>query len=514
MIHPTEQRFIELVNGDLVEENSLVDAGSQHTERPAAKVIPLLYRVALDTETPLTVFKKLVGSGPGYLLESLTGGEPVGRYSFIGAQPRRLLLRHRGRTTIHADGQVTDGPDNPFEALRRFAAGFQVVEGSEELPRFIGGAVGYLAYDAVRHVAPLPPTQPDDLNLPEACFLDCRLIAVIDHSRHHLVLVAPVLVKEGIDLRQAYQEGRRLLDAARAALAQPLTMTPMALDNPRRPVSFTSPVDRPSFEAMVEEARRQIEKGTVAQVVVSRRLEAPTTVDPFDLYRAVRVTSPSPYMFFFQPKGPVDFALVGASPEMLVRVEDGQVTVRPLAGTRPRGRDEDEDQRLAAELLADPKEQKEHAMLVDLGREDLQQVCSPDSIHVDTYMAVERHSHVMHLVSRITGGLRPGCDAVDALIGSFPAGTLSGTPRHEALNIIDRLEPVPRGPYGGAFGYLSFSGNLDTCIIIRTMVTTAGRVLLQTGAGVVADSVPANEFIETENKARAALTALALAQSQ
>src|SRR5690606_15651210 len=409
MIHPTEQRFIELVNGDLVKDNSLVDAGARPDGRPAARVIPLLYRMALDTETPLTVFRKLVGSGPGYLLESLTGGEPVGRYSFIGADPRRLLLRHRGKTTIHAGGQAEPGPDNPFEALHRFAAGFQVVEGGEVLPRFIGGAVGYLAYDAVRHVAPLPPAQPDDLELPEACFLDCRLIAVIDHSRHHLVLVAPVLVEEDTDLHQAYQEGRRRLDAARAALAQPLNMTPMALDNPRRPVDYTSPVDQARFEAMVEEARRHIAAGSVAQVVVSRRMEAATTVDPFDLYRAVRVTSPSPYMFFFQPKGPVEFALVGASPEMLVRVEDGQVTVRPLAGTRPRGRDEDEDQRLAAELLADPKEQKEHAMLVDLGREDLQQVCSPDSIHVDTYMTVERHSHVMHLVSRITGRLRPGC---------------------------------------------------------------------------------------------------------
>ncbi|MEX2356374.1 MAG: chorismate-binding protein [Thermaerobacterales bacterium] len=508
MFRPTEEEF-------LAAAQSTGDEGS-------GVVIPVLCRLALDEETPISLFRKLVGDGPGYLLESLTGGEQVARYSFVGAEPVRRLVRQEDRTVVErwepesaAWQKTADSLPDPFAALRDFV-GRHRFESLPELPRFSGGAVGFLGYDAVRHLEHLPDAPPADFDIPEACFLDCGLIAAVDHSRHALTLLAPVCLPAGAAPAaavRAYRAAVAALGRAVSRLKQPVATAPLGLDAGESLAAvrgqMESTLGQQEFESIVSRAREYILAGDVFQVVLSRRLSAPVPVEPLELYRSLRVVSPAPYMFFFRPG--FDFSLVGASPEMLVRVEDRQAITRPLAGTRPRGKTEQEDRRLADELSADVKEQAEHTMLVDLGRNDLGRVCRYGSVVVKELMAVERHSHVMHLVSQVAGYLDRDRDPIDALAACFPAGTLSGAPKVRAMEIIDELEVCRRGPYGGAFGYLSFAGNLDTCIIIRTLVTAGERVFLQTGAGIVADSDPAAEWQETENKARAGLTALGLA---
>ncbi|QIA27362.1 anthranilate synthase component I family protein [Thermaerobacter sp. PB12/4term] len=514
---------------------------------PAALVLEL----ALDQETPVTLFRRLAGDGPGFILESLGGGERSGRYSYVGARPvRELVCTGSGSVVYHRDEpggtvlDVTPGPADPFAALRRFVPRRPVAPGF----RFAGGAVGYLGYDAVRFLERLPGRPPADPLLPVARFMECALLAVLDHRTHRLYLMAPVLVLPGRSEEEARRAARRRLEEALAALEAPLPPRPLLrLDGGAGsqavvPAGLHSNMAAEDFLAAVRQAQAYIRAGDVFQVVLSRRLEfawppaagagdGPAVVGPagaggvpaaagpagagsavpedLDLYRALRAISPSPYMFFLRFDG--ETTLLGASPELLVRVEGRRALTRPLAGTRPRGAGEEDDRALERELLADPKERAEHTMLVDLGRNDLGRVCRPGTVRVERFMAVERYSHVMHLASDVAGELAEGRDAVDALAACFPAGTLTGAPKVRSMEIIDELEPVARGPYGGAVGYLGYDGDLDMCIAIRTLVLHAGRGFLQVGAGVVAGSQPEGEWAETEAKARSGLRALALA---
>lgn len=474
------------------------------------EVVPVWIRTALDQETPVTIFRKLVGKGVGFLLESMAGGEDAGRFSIIGAQPLRTLTCSPAGSVISEGSGVTPAPVNPFEALRQFVPRGVAPEGL----RFAGGAVGYMGYDAVRHLYDLPGGQRRDPDLPDAQFMECGLLVVLDHLHHQMTLIAPTRPAGAPSYQLAYEEGRdRLRRALRrlgAAIGSGLPV-PVPDDDIMGPDSnrAVSSVDQARFMEQVDYLKQRIAEGRVAQVVISRRFEFPVPCDSFDLYRALRVINPSPYMFYLRFND--DTALVGASPELLVRVTGDQVLTRPLAGTRRRGTTPHEDRRLEAELLADAKERAEHMMLVDLGRADLGQVGRYGSVRVERLMYVERYSHVMHLASDVVATLAAGRDAVDALAACFPAGTLSGAPKLEALRLIDELEPLARGPYGGAVGYLGYSGDLDMCIAIRTILVHRGRGYLQAGAGIVADSDAAAEYAETEAKARSGLRALALA---
>ncbi|WPD18220.1 anthranilate synthase component I family protein [Thermaerobacter composti] len=484
----------------------------------------MVVELALDQETPVTLFRRLAGDGPGFILESLGGGERSGRFSYVGAMLlRELICTGAGSAVYHRDEpgsavvDVVPGPADPFAALRRFVPRRSLRVG----PRFAGGAVGYVAYDAVRFLERLPGRPPAEPLLPVARFMECALLAALDHRTHRLRLIAPLLPAAGDPRRAA----SRRLEVALQRLAEPLPpRSPLLLGEtgggagagggfgPR--LAVRSNVDRDAFLAAVRQAQAYIRAGDVFQVVLSRRLEFPWPGGPgapsdLDLYRALRVVSPSPYMFFLRFDR--ETTLLGASPELLVRVEGRRALTRPLAGTRRRGATEAEDRELERELVADPKERAEHTMLVDLGRNDLGRVCRPGTVRVERLMYVERYSHVMHMASDVTGELAEGRDAVDALAACFPAGTLTGAPKVRAMEIIDELEPVARGPYGGAVGYLGYDGDLDMCIAIRTLVLHRGRGLLQVGAGVVAGSRPEAEWAETEAKARAGLRALEVA---
>ncbi|PZN13213.1 MAG: anthranilate synthase component I [Bacillota bacterium] len=477
-------------------------------------------RLALDQETPVTVFRKLAGDGPGFLLESLGGGERAGRYSIIGAWPARELVCTGTASVFREAGAEREAPADPFVALRAFVRPGPSWGGL----RFAGGAVGYMGYDAVRFLERLPGRPPADPDLPVARFMECAILAVLDHVRHELILLAPATPCLGAAAGAAGAPEAARLQEALDRLAVPSTAgQPIFLSDADGPglgdggagaagpwsAAVRSRTSRAAFEAAVRRAKEYIRAGDVFQVVLSRRLEFDWHGDPFDLYRALRVVTPSPYMFYLRFDG--DTVLLGASPELLVRVEGRRVLTRPLAGTRPRGRTPEEDAALEEELRADPKERAEHTMLVDLGRNDLGKVCSYGTVRVERLMYVERYSHVMHMASDVAGQLAPGRDAVDALAACFPAGTLTGAPKVRAMEIIDELEPVARGPYGGAVGYLGYDGNLDMCIAIRTVYIHRGRGYLQAGAGIVHDSRPMEEWAETEAKARAGLRALALA---
>ncbi|HEY8393473.1 MAG TPA: anthranilate synthase component I family protein [Thermaerobacter sp.] len=472
-------------------------------------------RLALDQETPVTVFRKLAGDGPGFLLESLGGGERAGRYSIIGACPARELVCYGTGSVVREAGVEREAPADPFAALRSFVPPGPSWGGL----RFSGGAVGYVGYDGVRFLERLPGRPPADPELPVARFMECAILAVLDHVRHELVLLAPPVPRAGAAAGAGHAGAlARLRDALDRLAAPPVAGPPIFLpaagdrdagEAAGLPITVRSRTGRAAFEAAVRKAQEYIRAGDVFQVVLSRRLEFDWQGDPFELYRALRVVTPSPYMFYLRFDG--DTVLLGASPELLVRVEGRRVLTRPLAGTRPRGRTPEEDAALEEELRADPKERAEHTMLVDLGRNDLGRVCTYGTVRVERLMYVERYSHVMHMASDVAGQLAPGRDAVDALAACFPAGTLTGAPKVRAMEIIDELEPVARGPYGGAVGYLGYDGNLDMCIAIRTLWIHRGRGYLQAGAGVVYDSRPEAEWAETEAKARAGLRALALA---
>ena len=462
-----------------------------------------------DTLTPLAAYARLAALSPvRFLLESVAGGERVSRYSFLGASPRELLLLYQDRLDSLRAGRRETLPGAPLEALRDRLARFRA-EGAEA--PFTGGWVGTFGFDTVRLVERLP--RPAPAGEPLAVLARFDTVVVFDHARQRLLVVANEVEGE-VDAAAALAE----LDRVSAALTGPAAAGAGAGGGLELPPEGTlAPADPPpssldgaAYQAAVRRAKDHILAGDIFQVVLARRFVARSAVAPLALYRALRLVNPSPYMVLLELP---ELALVGASPEMLVRKQGGRLETRPIAGTRRRGGDPEEDERLAAELLADAKERAEHLMLVDLGRNDLGRVAAPGTVRVASFMEVERYSHVMHLVSSVVAELAPGRDALDALLACFPAGTVSGAPKVRAMEILDELEPEPRGPYAGAVGYLSFSGDLDTCITIRTLVLRGGEVSVTAGAGIVADSDPAAEQRETESKAAALLAALALAEA-
>lgn len=471
--------------------------------------VPLVRRLSADLLTPVSAFLALRGPADDparapFLLESVEGGERLARYSFLGRNPYRTVRAYGSRTEV----QEGDGPFEPvdgtiFDVLGRLAGERPEVP-VPGLPRFTGGAVGYLGYDTVRLIEHLPDGPPDPLGLPDAVWGFYKEVVAFDHVRHQLVLVAQAFLDEPDDDARAVAEARAALDALAEALRQPHAPPGELSLGEALPEAFT----QAAYEAAVRTAQHHIREGDVFQVVPSRRTGFRLDGDAFQLYRALRQVNPAPYLFFLAFDG---LTLCGASPEVLVRVEDGMAEVLPIAGTRRRGATPEEDAALEADLRADAKENAEHLMLVDLGRNDLGRVCETGTVEVARYGFVERYSHVMHLVSRVTGRVRPGTPPLDVFRAVFPAGTLSGAPKVRAMQLIDALEPEKRGVYGGAVGYLDLRGTLDTCIAIRTVVVTGGAAYLQAGAGIVADSNPAAEYEETVAKARALRTALDVA---
>ncbi|MBI3050361.1 MAG: anthranilate synthase component I [Acidobacteria bacterium] len=467
--------------------------------------VPVCKEIVADLLTPVSAFLKVAEhSHHAFLLESVEGGEHVGRYSFLGKDPFLLLRSRGGRTIVDRAGERSES-DTPFIAtLRELMAGFHApfVPG---LPRFTGGAVGYLDYDAAAWFEPVtlqPPTEEED----EAGFMLFDTVLAFDHARHRILIIANARITGDEDLESLYQFARAKIDLVEReldrGLSKPAPRSGCALE-------LTSNVTREQFERTVRTAKEYIAAGDVYQVVLSQRFETPLDADPFMVYRALRHVNPSPYMYFIRMG---ERAIVGSSPEMLVRVEGQRIETHPIAGTRPRGRTEEEDLRLAEELKRNEKERAEHVMLVDLGRNDLGRVSAYGTVKVPTYMALERYSHVMHLVSIVEGRLADDRDRLDALVACFPAGTVSGAPKVRAMEIIAELENRRRGVYAGAVGYVDFAGNLDFCITIRTVVIEDGRAYVQAGAGIVADSNPAAEYEETRDKARAVIQALEIAQ--
>ncbi len=481
-----------------------------------APCVPVYRQLTGDGLTPVSAFRKIERSAPSFLFESVVGGEKVGRFSFLGTEPF-LRFEARGREV-----RITDPLDpepaswtpteDPFRDLEALLAKYKAVQ-LPGLPRFSGGAVGYAAYDAVRYTEHLPDAPPDDRGLPDLSFALYDRMVLFDHIRKTILVVAHAHLGPGTDLRAAFDEAAARVDELVGRLAMPgpeLPLDDIDTDGPvtiERQSNFT----REGYEAVVRHCQEYIKAGDIFQVVPSQRFRVETTAQAFDIYRTLRVVNPSPFLFHLNFG---DFQLIGSSPEILVRVEDGTVTVRPLAGTRRRGRDEAEDRRLAEELLADPKERAEHIMLVDLGRNDVGRVAEPSTVELSDLMKVERYSHVMHITSTVTGKLAEGKTTFDALRAGLPAGTVSGAPKIRAMQIIDEVEPQRRGPYAGAVGYIDFTGNMDTCIALRTLVLIGQTAYVQAGGGVVHDSVPGDEYDETVNKASGLLKAIEIAQTQ
>ena len=467
--------------------------------------VPVYKEIVADLLTPVSAFLKIAEhSDYACLLESVEGGEHVGRYSFLGKDPFLILRSRGGRTIVDRAGQTTES-DKPFIAtLRELMAGFHApfVPG---LPRFTGGAVGYLGYDAAAWFEPVT-LQPVAAEEDEAGFMLFDTVLAFDHVRHRILIIANARVTDDEDLESLYQLARAKIEFVERELDRPLSKAA----RPGGPtVDLVSNVTRDEFEQMVRTAKEHIAAGDVYQVVLSQRFEARCSADPFTVYRALRHVNPSPYMYFIRLAGR---SIVGSSPEMLVRVEGHRIETHPIAGTRPRGRTDQEDLGLAEELKRSEKERAEHVMLVDLGRNDLGRVSTYGTVKVPSCMALERYSHVMHLVSIVEGRLSDERDRLDALVACFPAGTVSGAPKVRAMEIIADLEKQRRGVYAGAVGYVDFAGNLDFCITIRTVVIEDGRAYVQAGAGIVADSNPAAEYEETRDKARGVVQALELAQ--
>ena len=483
-------------------------------------VVTVYRSIVADLLSPVSAFLRLApragnGSKPArrrptpyqFLLESVEGGEHVGRYTFFGVDPFQVVSCRGDRITLIRGEERAEESGNIFQFLRQVGSRFHPVQVTG-LPPFSAGAVGYLSYEAVRMLERLPPRVQPDVELDDALFMYFRHLVAFDHVQHRLYLMTNVLTEEGAGtLRQKYDEALQRLDRMEEALRRPLRLPKITL--PRGPLRFRSNITPARYEEMVEQGKEYIRAGDVFQVVLSQRLTVPQRVPPFEVYRALRVVNPSPYLYFLRMG---DSTVLGSSPEMLVKVAGRSVEYRPIAGTRPRGRTEAEDLRFEEELKSDEKERAEHIMLVDLGRNDIGRVCEFNSVCAKEVMFVERYSHVMHLVSSIHGTLRAGEDSYSALAACFPAGTLTGAPKVRAMEIIDELEPTRRGVYGGSVLYLDFSGNLNACIVIRTVLVKGNKAYLQAGAGIVADSVPAIEHQECMNKARAVLKAFEMAE--
>jgi anthranilate synthase component 1 len=487
-----------------------------------ASLVPVYRQLVGDTLTPVSAFCKIQEGEWAFLFESVVGGERLGRYSFVGAGPFLTFEAYDRRVCIRKPGAMT-GPElehpDPLKLLEERLAAFRAPQ-IPGLPRFSGGAVGYAGYDTVRYVENLPNPPLDDRHLPDLCFAFYDRMVIFDHLNKTIAAVAhahiPSVTGQGpgkAELQRSYEEACKRVDRLVERLQQGVADLQLTDIAPEGDVSraCSSNFAPGAYEQAVDKCKEYIRAGDIFQVVLSQRFATETTARPFDIYRTLRVVNPSPFMFYLKA-GPL--CLVGSSPEIMVRVEGDRVTTRPLAGTRPRGKTEEEDARLAEELLADPKERAEHIMLVDLGRNDVGRVARYGTVQLADVMTVERYSHVMHICSNVSGRLQPGMTAFDALRACLPAGTLSGAPKVRAMQIIDELEPHRRGPYGGAVGYVDFSGNMDTCIALRTLVLKGQTVYLQAGAGIVADSVPEREREETENKAKGLLRALEIAETQ
>jgi anthranilate synthase component 1 len=493
----------------LLESTTVQTTPALHPQRGAS----VIREVSADLETPVSLYLKLHGGGASFLLESVEGGERVARYSFIGVQPRAVYVLRDGQVEIKEKdeariiqlGHNSDPTKFLQEEMRRFPA-----IRLPNAPRFTGGLVGYLGYESVRYFEPTLKTRMKraaerNRSMPDGIYLLADTIVAFDHARRSIFLIANVLDGN-------VQAAEQKLDSIIARMHEPL---PAVRTTHVTPSEIRSNMTQATFEAMVKQAKEHIAAGDIFQVVLSQRFTRQTNVEPFDVYRAVRRLNPSPYMFFFD-LGLVDdepFYLVGSSPEMFVRLEERTASLRPIAGTRPRGADSNADASLAKDLLADPKERAEHVMLVDLGRNDLGRVCEYGSVEVSDFFTIEKYSHVMHIVSHVEGKLRPDLTAFDLVRAAFPAGTVSGAPKVRAMEIIADLEPDSRGAYAGMVGYFGFDGNMDTCLAIRTMVGRGDTVSVQAGAGIVADSNPTTEYQETVNKASAMLRAIDAAET-
>lgn len=469
-------------------------------------LVPVYDNYTADLLTPVGAHLRLSrGANYSFLLESVEGGENIARYTFVGANPSEVF-RSRGREcALESQGKRTQLEGNPVEHLRRLTRRYNPVR-VPGLPPLIAGAIGYFAYDMVRLVERIPAAGRDDMDLDDCVMMFYLGLVAFDHVQHRVWIIRNVFTAGPGSLREKYDAAVEEISRTRRVLDD--TLPPQPRTAKEKPLRIQSNMSKSKFTSAVRKTKSYIRAGDAFQIVLSQRLEARTSADPFEIYRALRVVNPSPYLYFLKLD---DVSVVGSSPEMLVKVQGRDAYYRPLAGTRPRGPDAEEDRRLEAELLADPKECAEHVMLVDLGRNDLGRVCEYGSVKPERLMFVERYSHVMHIASSLHGKLRQDVDCFDALMACFPAGTLSGAPKVRAMQIIDELEPTRRGIYGGAILYLDFSGNLDSCIGLRTLVAKGGSVYVQAGAGIVADSVPETEYQETLNKARALIRALEIA---
>lgn len=466
---------------------------------PAMPLLKCTVReIPADLETPVSAFLKLRGQGARFLLESVEQEQRIGRYSFIGLGPATGFEVHGDHVRLVRGGQEEIRPCGkaPLSALRAYLARFRLDSSSRPLPSLIGGAVGYVGYDYVRFLEKLPDRNPDPLGIPICSFMIVERFVVFDHIKRRMLLVA-------LAEREVPEELDRILEALARPLLPEIRAGKVAAE-------FRSNFSREDFCAAVEKAREYVHAGDILQAVLSRRIEGAISVDPFQVYRALRILNPSPYMFFLDFGG---FQLVGSSPEVHVRLQGRRALCRPIAGTRGRGADSEEDRALEKDLLGDEKERAEHLMLVDLARNDLGRICRPGSVRVGDFFVVERYSHVMHIVSEVTGELEPGRDPFDLLAATFPAGTVSGAPKIRAMEIIEELEPVRRSFYAGTTGYLSLTGDMDMCITIRCMLVKGNRAVLQAGAGIVFDSDPGREWEETERKARGLLEAIRLAEA-
>ncbi len=498
---------VQAVNRDTFEK-------SRHQSGRRINRVPLVREVLADLDTPLSTYLKLANAPYTYLFESVQGGEKWGRYSIIGL-PCKTVIKISGyqvdvfeNDTCVSSCEVAD----PLQWISEYQSQFDVYE-SEELPRFTGGLVGYFGYETIEYIekrlAARPPgasRQDDPLQTPDILLMLSEEVVVFDNLSGKLYIIVHVDPEAANALANGEQRLREIEASLNQVLPQKPSHTPRRIDE----ADFVSGFTEQGYKDAVSRAREYIVEGDIMQVVLSQRLTIPYQAAPLDLYRALRSLNPSPYMYFLDLG---DHHVVGSSPEILVRLEDGQVTVRPIAGTRPRGQTDEADRQLEQELLADPKELAEHLMLIDLGRNDAGRVSQTGSVRLTEKMVVERYSHVMHIVSNVTGALKPGMDAMDVLRATFPAGTVSGAPKIRAMEIIDELEPVKRGIYSGAVGYLSWNGNMDTAIAIRTAVIKDGHLSIQAGAGIVYDSIPQNEWAETMNKARAVFRAVAMAEA-
>ncbi|MGA1824718.1 MAG: anthranilate synthase component I [bacterium] len=460
-------------------------------------LIPVYRTICADMETPVSAFKKIDRYPSSFLLESVVGGERIARYSFLGTNPSKIICP-----------ESTDN-ENPLTKLRNEMSKYTLVP-VEGLPRFFGGAVGYFSYDQIRHLESIPSIAPDVLKIPDYMFFITDTLLIFDHLTNQITIVSNAIIDGPCE--QIYKKAMENIEKIVDLLASPLSgVKCLEPGNLKELPAFESNFNKDNFKRAVVKIKEYIAAGDIIQAVLSQRLSTRVECDPFDLYRAIRLINPSPYMYYLKHH---DLKIIGSSPELLVRLEDGMVYERPIAGTRKRGESEAEDEALAQELLADPKERAEHIMLVDLSRNDVGRVCEYGTVHIPDgeLMTIERYSHVMHIVSQVKGKLCDGKDAFDVFAACFPAGTVSGAPKIRAMEIIEEIEPSRRGPYAGSVGYFSFSGNMDTGITIRTLVLQGDTAYIQAGAGIVADSDPEKEYEETLNKARAVIEAVRLAE--